>query len=92
VKIAIQTTARGRRVGRSCKPESHKLRRKRRCTRTLAIGTLTRSGHVGLNRVSFTGRIGGKALKPGRYRAVFTAIDTAGKSAPRSLSFTIVRR
>jgi len=92
VKIAIQTTGHGRRVGRSCKPESHRLRRKPRCTRTLTMGTLTRSGHVGLNKVSFTGRIGGKALKPGRYRAVFTAIDAAGRSAARALSFTIVRR
>jgi hypothetical protein len=92
VKSTIQTTAPGRRVGRSCRANSRKLRRKPRCTRTITIATLTRSGHVGLNKVAFSGRIRGKALKPGRYKAVFTAIDAAGASAPRGLSFTIVRR
>jgi hypothetical protein len=61
------------------------------CTRTVTIATLTRSGHVTVNRVAFTGRIGGKALKTGRYRAVFTAIDPVGASPSRSLSFTIVK-
>jgi hypothetical protein len=92
VKIAIQAPARGRRVHRSCKPDTHKLRHKPRCTRTVTIVTFTRSGHAGANRVAFTGRIGGKALKPGRYKAVFIAVDAAGASAPHSLSFTIVKR
>jgi len=92
VKIAIQTTARGRRVRGSCKPDSRKLRHKPRCTRTVTLATLIRSGHAGLNRVAFTGRVGGKSLKPGRYRAVFTATDAAGTSAPQSLGFTIVKR
>jgi len=34
----------------------------------------------------------GWALRPGRYRAVFTASDAAGTSAPKTLSFTIVKR
>jgi len=91
IKVAIQTTARGRRVGRACKPESHKLRHKPRCTRTVTIATLIRSAHAGLNKIGFTGRIRGKALKPGRYKAVFTAVDAAGASARQSLSFTIVK-
>jgi CSLREA domain-containing protein len=92
VSIAIQTTAPGRRVGRSCKPESPRLRHKPHCSRTATIAALTRSGHAGLNQVAFSGRISGTALKPGHYKAEFTAIDSAGASAPRSLSFTIVKR
>jgi hypothetical protein len=92
VKIVINTNSRGRRVHRSCKPDTPRLRRKPRCNRRLTIATLTRSGHNGVNRVRFTGRIGAIALKPGRYTAVFTAIDAAGTSAPQSLSFTIVKR
>jgi hypothetical protein len=92
VKITIQTTARGRRAGRSCKPESHKLRRKPRCARTITVATLTRAAHAGLNKVPFSGRIGAHALKFGRYTAVFIAIDAAGASRQQSLSFTIVRR
>jgi hypothetical protein len=45
-----------------------------------------------LNKVAFSGRIGGKALRPGRYQATFTAQDSAGASPPQALSFTIVRR
>jgi len=92
VKIAIQTRARGRRVRGKCRPETPALHRKPRCTRILSIATLTRVGHPGLNTVPFSGRIARKALNPGRYTAVFTAIDAAGVSTPQELSFTIVRR
>jgi hypothetical protein len=92
VKIAIQTTARGRRVGRSCKRESRELRHKPRCTRTVTVATLSRTSHYGHNKIAFSGRIGGRALKPGHYTAVFTAIFAAGVSPRQSLSFTIVRR
>jgi hypothetical protein len=68
------------------------VRRGPRCTRTITVATLAREGHAGLNRVTFSGRIAGKALGPGRYRALFTAINGAGASAPHLLGFTIVRR
>jgi hypothetical protein len=42
--------------------------------------------------VAFGGRVRGKALGPGRYQATFTAVDSAGASSPKTLSFTIVRR
>jgi len=54
--------------------------------------TLTRTASPGPDKLRFTGRIGGKALPPGRYRAVFTAADTAGASPPRSIGFTILPR
>ena len=92
VRLAIQATAHGRRVSGSCKPESRKRRHKPRCLRTRTIATLLRTGHLGLNRIAFSGRVRGRPLKPGRYRAVFTAIDAAGTSAPRSLTFAIVAR
>jgi uncharacterized delta-60 repeat protein len=92
VKIAIQTKARGRRVGRICRAESRSLRHKPRCTRTITIATLTRLAHPMLNKVPFSGRIAGKALRPGRYQATFTARGSAGASPPQALSFTIVRR
>ncbi len=91
VKIAIQRRARGRRVNGSCKTPTHKLRHKPRCTRTIKIATLSRTGHAGANKVAFSGRIRGKALKPGNYRAVFTATNGAGPSSPKTIAFTIVR-
>lgn len=92
VKIAIQKKTPGRRVGRICRANSHKLRHKPRCTRTITVVTLVRSGHAGLNKVPFSGRIRGKALAPGRYQATFTATDSAGASPSKTLSFTIVSR
>ena len=57
--------------------------------RRVTITTLIEHGHAGLNRVAFSGRIRGRALNPGRYLAVFTAVNRAGVSKPQSLHFTI---
>jgi hypothetical protein len=92
VTIAIQSKASGRRVARGCRPDSRRLRKKPRCMRTIAIATLTRTGHAGANRVAFSGRVAGKALKPGRYQAVFIASDQAGASQPETLGFRVVKR
>jgi hypothetical protein len=92
VRIAITTMAPGRRVHGRCRLSSRALRHQPRCQAVVTAGTLMRAAHAGSNRVPFSGRIGSKALKPGRYTASFTAIDVAGASAPQTLSFTIVRR
>jgi hypothetical protein len=91
VRIAIQRTASGRLVGRNCRSYRRSLRHKRRCTRMATVAQLSRSARAGLNRVAFSGRIRGKALKRGRYQAVFTASDSAGSSTGKALSFTIVK-
>jgi hypothetical protein len=55
------------------------------------VGKLIRSGNAGGNSIRFSGRVGRKALKPGRYRAVITATDAAGnRSAPKSAGFRVV--
>ncbi len=92
VTIAIRTRRPGRRVGRRCAPPSKRLRKKRSCKRTVTLMKLSRSAHAGLNKVPFSGRVHRKALKPGRYQAVFTAKDSAGSSKPATLRFRIVRR
>ncbi len=45
----------------------------------------------GANRLRFSGRIEGLALKPGRYRLSATARSSAGASATRIVAFTIKR-
>jgi hypothetical protein len=61
-------------------------------TRYRTVGTLRRSGIKGINRIRFTGRIGRRALRAGRYRAVIRATDAAGnRSAPSLTRFRIVR-
>ncbi len=57
------------------------------------VGRLTRSGRAGVNRTRFSGRLGKRALRPGRYRVRITAIDAAGnRSARRIARFRITRR
>jgi trimeric autotransporter adhesin len=92
VKVTIQRSTSGRLVHHRCRAASPRLRHRPRCRRTITLRTLTRSGHAGPNRIAFSGRIGRRALATGRYRAVFTAIDAAGKSTAHALVFTIVGR
>lgn len=54
-------------------------------------GVLNRKGKAGSNEESFSGRIGTKRLKVGRYRIVVTATDAAGNaSQPKTKAFRIV--
>ena len=49
---------------------------------------MSRSGTSGANKLRFSGRVGGKKLKPGRYR--LQSLDPSG--ATKRASFSIVRR
>jgi hypothetical protein len=93
VTITIQRPKPGRRVGKSCKVPSAKLEHRKRCTRYVTVGTLTRRAtRAGRKTTKFSGRIGRKKLKPGRYRATLRAKDPAGnRSTTRRISFRIVR-
>jgi hypothetical protein len=93
VTLVIERSQPGRRKGRKCVKPSRKLRKARKCTRWVADGTLKRRALAGTGGTAFTGRIGKKALKPGKHRARITATDAAGnKSAERIVTFTIARR
>jgi uncharacterized delta-60 repeat protein len=59
----------------------------------VAVGSFAKAGAAGANSNPFSGRIGKKKLKPGRYRAALVASDTAGNSsATTRLPFKVVRR
>jgi hypothetical protein len=91
-RIVIERALPGRRRGRSCVKPRKGLRR--HCIRYLKSATLIRSKtRQGLNRVAFSGRVGKKALRRGKYRATLTATDRAGnRSRPARVGFTVVRR
>ena len=78
VRITIQRALRGR-GGR---------------TRYRRAGKLTRTGEgPGRDSTAFSGRIGRRALKPGRYRATLRATDAAGnRSSAKRIGFRIVQR
>lgn len=83
VTIVITTSAK-------CARTEAGTRGKSRCARTVA--SLTRSARAGMNKLPFSGRIRGKPLKPGDYRAVFAASAASGSSDPKTLHFRIVAR
>ncbi len=71
-----------------------KAERKLRCNRYKPSGILTRRNlAAGKQSVPFSGRIGAKALKPGRYRVQVGATDAAGNRSTRraETSFRVVK-
>ncbi|HEX6712093.1 MAG TPA: hypothetical protein VF066_01865 [Thermoleophilaceae bacterium] len=82
----------GRLKGKRCVKPTKALRKRRACTRLVGAGKLTRKSKTGTGSVKFSGRIGRKALKPGRYQVTARATDSAGKkSAKRTVRFTVKR-
>jgi hypothetical protein len=65
----------------------------RRCKKFRKLGTLRANDADVSATVALPKRVGGKRLRPGRYRAIAVAKDPAGNSSqPKRLSFTIVPR
>jgi hypothetical protein len=63
----------------------------RRARRSPKLVTLRRTGQAGGNRVRFSGRVGRRALRPGRYRATVASTDATGRrSTPRRVTFRIL--
>lgn len=60
----------------------------RRCTRTLTLGTVTRTDMAGENSFTFAARLGGRTLAPGRY----TLRAQPGPDRPTTTAtFTVIR-
>ena len=76
----------------TCRRGKGKARRKL-CARRRPVGALTRNARAGAGSLAFSGRLGRKALKPGRYRATIVATPAAPAkpSAARSADFVVVK-
>jgi hypothetical protein len=93
VAVTIEQAQSGRRKGSSCVKQTSKNRKAKKCTRYVRQGAISRAGIAGPNALPFSGRIGKKALKPGSYRAVIVAADSAGnRSSAKSIAFKIVKK
>jgi hypothetical protein len=92
-RLRIERRRPGFRRGRRCVAKRPRgVRRPRRCTRFVRVGTLTRDAKPGANSVRFSGRIGRRALRRGRYRLTLVVTDAAGNaSKPSRVGFRIVR-
>jgi hypothetical protein len=92
VTFTIERRQGGRRVAGNCVRQTKKNRKRPACIRFTLGGALNQQGVSGKNSKRFTGKIGTKTLKPGRYRATLIGTDAAGNaSAPARVSFRIVR-
>jgi len=92
VVFTIQRAAKGRRVGKACRKPTRANRTKRACTRYVQAKRFAKQSKTAANTKKFSGRIGKRALRPGRYRAALVATDTAGnRSKGKRLTFRIVR-
>jgi PKD repeat protein len=88
VTITVRQLTGGRRSKGRCVKPTAKLRKAKKCTLAVKRGTLRRKAKAGNNTVTFSGRIGTKALAPGAYVAALAA--KGAKS--RSVRFKIVKR
>jgi hypothetical protein len=93
VRVSIAHKVTGRRLGERCVAPRRALRHRATCTRWVSIGVLRRPlAAAGRQAFRFSGRIAGRALTPGSYRATIVATDASGNAGqPKTASFTIVR-
>ena len=93
VLVRIERLQPGRKVKGRCVKPGRKTRHKKACTRYVKFGLFAQAGTTGANAKRFSGRIGKRSLKPGRYRATLVAGDPSGnRSQPKRLAFRVVRR
>jgi hypothetical protein len=91
VRIGFARRTQGvRGPGGQCVRPTQRLAGRRRCALFVPDGTLVRSAPQGAVSVPFSGRVGRRALRPGRYRAGLTAALGGRSAKPVVLSFRIV--
>lgn len=70
-----------------------KALRKRRCKAWKKIGSIRKAVTAGRNTIVFSGRLAGRKLGPGRYRALLKITDAAGNvSQTEIVKFRVVKR
>jgi septal ring-binding cell division protein DamX len=91
-RFTVQHAISGRTVsGRCLKPTKSNGTRKR-CIRFVAVGgSFTRTRAAGADRFTFTGRLTGHVLTPGRYRLIATPAANGHTGKPSRVSFRIVK-
>jgi hypothetical protein len=81
-EFTVEHRLSGRKVGKKCAKKTRANKGKRKCALYKAVkGSFTHAGATGQNMFKFSGRIDGKALKPGRYE-LFGSAGGPLKHAP----------
>jgi hypothetical protein len=91
VTFAVERKKTGRLVGGKCKPRTAKNAKRKKCPIFKRIGPLSQKAKAGANSLKWNGKLKGKPLPPGSYRATVVATDGAGgRSAPQTVGFRIL--
>ncbi len=91
VKLTFTRQVAGRKVKGRCIAQNAKNRHKPVCKRTISPLAFPVSAKAGARKLVFQGTATGKKLSPGTYTVTLVATNAGLSSAPKSLSFTIVR-
>ena len=92
VTFAIERRMSGRRVKGKCRARTRSNTGGPSCVRFGRVGSFRARSGVGANATPFPGRMAGKPLRPGAYRALVGAVDAAGNRSHRATaSFTVLR-
>ena len=96
MRFTVRQILSGRRRGSGrkarCVPVTRANRRARKCTRTVTLkGSFSQLARAGVNSFHFSGRLGGKRLKPGRYQLVATPTAGGKTGKPATVAFRIIR-
>jgi hypothetical protein len=92
VLLTIARRKTGRRVTGRCVQQTRANRRRSRCDLFTTVGTFQFDGRQGANAVRFSGRLGGRNLPAGTYRASAVVTHAAGNaSSPSRVRFTLRR-
>lgn len=92
VSFTIERKKPGRLFGGKCKPQTQKNKQgHKKCPLFKRLGPLNQKAKAGANKLKWNGRLKGKPLAPGSYRATALATDGAGgRSAPQTVGFRVL--
>jgi hypothetical protein len=91
LRLVIQRVDSGRKIRGTCRATTRSNRAAKRCSRYLAVGAISRAVLKGDGTLRFTGRMRGRALRPGSYRLVAAIVGANGASSPSvARTFTVV--
>jgi hypothetical protein len=96
VRFTVTQPVPGRRIGAGrkarCVPQTRRNRKARKCTRVVTLrGSFAQSAKAGANSFHFTGRLGGKRLKPGKYALIATPSTNGKTGKSAGTTFRIIR-
>ena len=79
--FVIDRRTSGRKVTGACGARTRANAGRPKCSRFRRVGSFLARAAAGANRTPFSGRLGNATLKPGSYRALVTAVDSAGNGS-----------